>query len=64
MVSLLLGTHRAPGPGKDWGRLQRCVQKRGPKAVLLCSDSAQRPRIWVPTLADLGQDKSLYLFGL
>lgn len=39
---------------KDWRALWRGVQKPSLK-VVACCDSAPRPRVWVPTLADLSE---------
>lgn len=66
--SLTLGTSQAPGPGKghpgeELGVWRR-VQKPGPGSNGLCCDLAPRLGVQVPALADLGQDKSLYLSGL
>lgn len=68
MSSLPLGTSQAPGPGKgqpgEESGVWRAVQKPGPEGNGLCGDSASRLGVQVPTLADVGQDKSLYLSGL
>ena len=56
-----------PREGTNWEGLEEtlevCAETR-PESNGSCSTSASKPGVWVPTFADLGQKKSLYLFEL